>query len=552
MSGISLNSNIYSLLAQRRLSSAGSSLQKSFERLSSGQRINRPSDDAAGLAVSSGLRNDTRVFTQGLRNVNDGISAINVASGATGQLTNILHRLKELATSASNGTFVRTQRVALNNEATQLVNEYNRILGSTKFNGLGLLNGSLNSMRIQGGYGTNGGIGLSLGAGLTRNSGWGDFTTGADQQTAMNEDMVSGDINNDGKVDLIGINLSDEKIYFHLGNGDGTFGRWDDLGALSVGKARNVKVADLNNDGKLDVISDSQDFGPLVFIGNGNGTFRSGISLGIAGGSYAVEVGDFNGDSILDIAAGVLNDVRVSLGRGDGTFNNATLFSTNIGSNITNLVAGDFNGDGAIDLVAGDGTLNQVIQGSGTGTFTARYSFALGSGLNRFSVGDFNRDGISDLVIGDLMSGEAFGLRGSTSGTLTTTTTFSGLSYIGYQVNVGDYNNDGLSDIITEVGVVLGNGNGTFGSMQAFNNLGVGGQTTLGDFNGDGILDIAGMESGTLKSSLGGVSTTTTMQYIDLASRSGAFSALSIIEQAINRVSTELGTLGVGESRLNA
>ena len=131
MSTITLNSNIASLDAQRRLGQSTASLSKSFERLSSGLRVNKASDDAAGLSVAASLDVDARVFNQGVRNLNDGISYLNIAEGATSSLKDILIRMRELATQSSNGTLKDTQRLALDGENQALIGEYNRILQTT-------------------------------------------------------------------------------------------------------------------------------------------------------------------------------------------------------------------------------------------------------------------------------------------------------------------------------------------------------------------------------------------------------------------------------------
>jgi flagellin len=106
---VRLNTNLASLNAQRRLGEVTSSLGKTYERLSSGLRINRASDDAAGLAVASGLNVDSRVFSQGLRNINDGISALQIADGALEELSNVVTRIIELSEQASNGVISATQ-----------------------------------------------------------------------------------------------------------------------------------------------------------------------------------------------------------------------------------------------------------------------------------------------------------------------------------------------------------------------------------------------------------------------------------------------------------
>src|SRR5262249_49855449 len=127
---ISIGRNIPSLRALRQLDGTSRELSSVFERLASGQRINRASDDAAGLAIASSLNADARVFNQGVRNLNDGISYLNVAEGGINELKNILIRIRELATQSSNGVYSNTQRQALDVETQALVAEHNRIVAS--------------------------------------------------------------------------------------------------------------------------------------------------------------------------------------------------------------------------------------------------------------------------------------------------------------------------------------------------------------------------------------------------------------------------------------
>ena len=140
---IRLGSNISSLTAQRKLADGTAALSKTFERLSSGQRINRASDDAAGLAIADSLNAASRVYTQGIRNFSDGLSLLSIAEGALQQLQAITIRQIELAEQAANGVYSTKQRQALNDEANALVDEFNRIVESTSFNGLNVLDGTL-------------------------------------------------------------------------------------------------------------------------------------------------------------------------------------------------------------------------------------------------------------------------------------------------------------------------------------------------------------------------------------------------------------------------
>ncbi len=139
---ITLGSNIASLQAQRRLSQASGALASTYEKLSSGQRINKASDDAAGLAIADSLRANQRVATVAIRNANDGISTIAVADSALGQIGNVLTRLAELAEQSANGVFSVTQRSALSNEFVALGSEIERIAVTTEFNGVRLLSGN--------------------------------------------------------------------------------------------------------------------------------------------------------------------------------------------------------------------------------------------------------------------------------------------------------------------------------------------------------------------------------------------------------------------------
>lgn len=123
------------------MAQATTGLQTAYERLSSGLRINRAKDDAAGLALAESLKADARIASVGIRNANDGISIINITDGAIGQITNVLSRLAELAEQSANGVLSNGQRSALQLEFSALISEVERIAMSTEFNGLMLLSG---------------------------------------------------------------------------------------------------------------------------------------------------------------------------------------------------------------------------------------------------------------------------------------------------------------------------------------------------------------------------------------------------------------------------
>ncbi len=140
--GLRINTNVASLNAQRTLGSTKQSLDKSLEKLSSGFRINRAGDDAAGLAISENLKAQIRGLKQASRNAQDGISLIQVAEGSLNEISTILIRLRELAVQAASDTIGPVERQFLNVEYDQLVSEIDRIADGTEFNGTQLLSGT--------------------------------------------------------------------------------------------------------------------------------------------------------------------------------------------------------------------------------------------------------------------------------------------------------------------------------------------------------------------------------------------------------------------------
>ncbi|ABK42599.1 flagellin domain protein [Magnetococcus marinus MC-1] len=134
-----INTNIASSNAQRQLLKSTNALGKTYERLSSGLRINSAADDAAGLTVSSRMTAQIRGLNQSARNANDGISLVQVAEGALAETEAALQRMRELAVQAASGSYTNTDRSDLNDEVTQLVSEITRISTDTKFNGVSLM-----------------------------------------------------------------------------------------------------------------------------------------------------------------------------------------------------------------------------------------------------------------------------------------------------------------------------------------------------------------------------------------------------------------------------
>ncbi|RMG90980.1 MAG: flagellin, partial [Chloroflexi bacterium] len=154
--------NVASINAQRSLFKTGQALSVSFQRLSSGLRINSARDDAAGLQISNKLTSQINGLNVAVRNANDGISMAQTAEGALQETTNILQRMRDLAIQSANGSNSIDERKALQAEVTQLIKEVDRIANTTRFGGRTLLNGSLKNVAFQVGAQANETISLSI------------------------------------------------------------------------------------------------------------------------------------------------------------------------------------------------------------------------------------------------------------------------------------------------------------------------------------------------------------------------------------------------------
>ena len=157
-----IQNNVEAFNAHRNLVATGSKLSKSMERLSSGYRINRASDDAAGLAISEKLRAQIGGLDQAQRNAQDAVSLVQTAEGAMAEVHSMLQRIRDLAVQFNNGTLSSSDQTAIKNEVAQLTAEISRIGSQTKFNDIALFDGSTASVTFQVGPDNSDTISLSL------------------------------------------------------------------------------------------------------------------------------------------------------------------------------------------------------------------------------------------------------------------------------------------------------------------------------------------------------------------------------------------------------
>jgi flagellin len=146
-----INHNVSAMIGQGALAKQQVSLSKSLEKLSTGLRINRASDDAAGLSVSESLRSRVRGMERAKSNAEDGIALVQIAEGATGEINNILQRMRELSIQSSTDTMTTTERSYTDKEFGQLMSEITRISSSASYNGMTLLDGASGSFGVSGG-----------------------------------------------------------------------------------------------------------------------------------------------------------------------------------------------------------------------------------------------------------------------------------------------------------------------------------------------------------------------------------------------------------------
>lgn len=525
-------------------------------------RINSASDDAAGLAISENLKADSRVLAQGVRNINDGISFINIADAALGSLSEINTRLTELAEQGANGTYSRTQRKALHDEARALTHEYNRIIETSKFNGVQVFSGTgTSNLRLQAGYGEDGGLGIDVGKDLGRNAGTGTFSTSVTSTDAGNGvDMQFGDLNNDGIADMVTSPFDRGRQYIHLGNGDGTFRAA--VSYVTGSTPRGTRLGDFNGDGNVDIGSIDNSGYATFLLGNGDGTFRAHQTLNSLQVEYALGVGDFNDDGYDDFIGGgtYLGTDRTMIYYGSASGLQAGQ-SLGITPRVVSVEKGDFNNDGKEDFVYGTyvaGTYQGInlALSNGDGTFNFSKSFS-GWGES-IKVGDFNADGIDDVAYGNRFETTVRTALGNGDGTFKAAISHQTI-VSARETYITDLNGDGKDDLVihvatatNDISTLLGNGDGTF-TMGSTRTTPTYGRLAFADVNSDGVMDLGTYSPGNgAIVYLGDKTKSQFAPWLDLTTQESSRDSLTILRQQQDRISLERGSLGAFQSRLAA
>jgi hypothetical protein len=308
---------------------------------------------------------------------------------------------------------------------------------------------------------------------------------------------AAGDLNGDGRLDLVITRNGSNNVTLLSGTGSGNFAAGADFPAgVQPG---SVQIGDINGDGRLDVVVSNRSTGTVnVLLGHGDGTFSKPVEYPAVSDAVSVVMGDFAGNGKLDLAVAGASSrtIAVLLNDGDGHFSKATPYIT--GKQAQSLAIADLNGDGHTDIISAnnDGTLSVLLGGENGLIGTIRSFSVAGSSLSGITAGDFNGDGKVDLAVTRTGSNLLTVLLGRGDGTFQ--------AGVGYMVGNNpvsivntDVNADGVPDLITtnEAGntfsILAGNGDGTFKLSLDFTVGNSPRGIVAGDFNGDGHIDLA-------------------------------------------------------------
>ncbi len=287
-----------------------------------------------------------------------------------------------------------------------------------------------------------------------------------------------------------------------LGTGDGTFASATTY-VIPNCPEFGIAVSDLNGDGNQDiVVSEEVGSAVAVLLGRGDGTFQPIISSPALPGGQTIRVDDFNNDGIPDLALQTNfcpgSCISVLLGNGDGTFRSPLTMA--VSEFIEDLVVGDLNGDGNLDIVweSSISVDAHILLGNGDGTFSTGPVYILyGTGPDSLAIGDLNADGILDLVSTGGYYASVF--LGNGDGTFGPNMKFP-IAFGGEATRIADMNGDGIPDLVfpsgdtatsTNIAIVLGKGDGTFGPERFFPSGKEGYFFAIADFNGDHQPDVA-------------------------------------------------------------
>lgn len=390
-----INTNIMSLNSQRQLNKSQLMQNEAMERLSSGLRVNSAKDDAAGLAIATGMESQIRGINQAVRNANDGISMSQTAEGAMDEMTNILQRIRELSIQSANDTNSSSNRQSIQAEVTQLYDELDRIANVTQFNGVNVLDGSVGSTTLQIGANAGENLTFSIDSVTTRDlnlnavSGLGELNGGrvnsgaaiAADEVTINGVALSATANSTNRASsmaatvnassgITGVSASAYNTVEGVGNQSGVTSNLVINGTTIGATGSMSELVDTINRDVAGVVASISNSGALL-LSNDNG---NSIDISAGGSEAGIVNGNYQGFLALSSA----DQSEISLGLGTATTATATQlqqFGFNLAEGSDKLTGGEVSGTA---ITGADGIqINGVDLGAVTGTSAADKAFAI-------------------------------------------------------------------------------------------------------------------------------------------------------------------------------
>lgn len=568
--------NVTSLSLSRRLQNTQKLIARALERLSTGNRLTRPGDDIAAYSLGVRLDSQTRGLRQSILNLNSARGLLNTASVGIQNLEDIVQQMRTLATQGANSSLTVNDRNQINTSLSNLLQEFQRVVNSTQFNDISLLNGGASHLNLILGAHNSDQLQLSL-ANLQSSQSFeslfatGEFESFTVEPTSYEADeLLLEDVNNDGRLDRVLLSAGTSEVVINLGNGDGTFG--EALTFAVTGTPTDLKLGDLDGDGNLDAVVASGNLSS-IYLGNGTGTFSFDSTFGNFGGAMIGNgLADIDNDGDLDViayASAKSAQIFIRLNDGNANFSAGSNFSA--AANVRDLVTGDFNNDGNLDIVYGtestkSGSTLGIRFGNGDGTFGAEtlynlYSAGYGSPTlsNDIEVGDIDGDGDLDLIAAS--DAELVSLINDGSGTLSAPNQILNLLLSGGTINdveLVDFNDDGALDIAATQGdflrTYLGNGSGSFDASVTTPTYQSFGMSELGDLNGDGFIDlVAGSASGDgLQTFLGASEWRTDLSQINVSSTLQAERLIQSLDRTLELLASQKAEVSALTQRVDS
>ncbi|OOE70028.1 flagellin [Salinivibrio sp. IB282] len=361
--GVTVNTNVSAMTAQRYLNKATDELNNSMERLSSGSRINSAKDDAAGLQISNRLVAQTRGLDVAMRNANDGISIAQTAEGAMQESTNILQRMRDLSLQSANGANGKSERVAIQEEVEALKDELNRIAETTAFGGRRLLNGSFGEASFQ--IGADAGEAIIMGLSSIRAD---DFRMGGVEFVGGQPKSAGWEV--DGAASTLQLQFTTKdgeniSLSINAKAGDDV----EELASYINGQSDEMLTASVDEEGQLQIFIEEHKVEGAVNFGGGLAT-----SLGMVSGNgdlvtaADLDVSDVGGAQmavgVIDSAMRYIDSQRADLGAKQNRLSHTISNLSNIQENVSASNSRIRDTDFARETTAM--TKGQILQQAGT------------------------------------------------------------------------------------------------------------------------------------------------------------------------------------------